>query len=273
MATRVSDTYYFRRKGNGGGGGGSSDAVKYTEQTLTEAEQMQARENLDLYRDGFVSREDYGDWNAGSKPSTLMLLQPNDYFIGLEDLTPCFYAGSSGKAGTEPIGQSGMVVDEAYLSEFNGPILSPAQVVEQTDDYIVLKANNHHAVIVWADSAVVSIQGLGTFTIPQGTFVECEIEGIEFAGEEEPIVYYCVSNISIIYHYMAPATIKVPAKYLPITTSLSASSTNNQVPGAKAVYDNLADRYTKAELAAMAETWTFTLEDDSTVTKKIIVLP
>ena len=56
-----------------------------------------------------------------------------------------------------------------------------------------------------------------------------------------------------------------------IDATPTSASTNAVQSGG--VYAALADRYTKAELAAMAETWTFTLDDDSTVTKKIIVLP
>jgi hypothetical protein len=72
---------------------------------------------------------------------------------------------------------------------------------------------------------------------------------------------------------------KMKAAFLPqgatetvgVDAAPTASSTNLVESGG--VYSALADRYTKAELAAMAETWTFTLDDDSTVTKKIIVLP
>ena len=56
-----------------------------------------------------------------------------------------------------------------------------------------------------------------------------------------------------------------------IDATPTSASTNAVQSGG--VYSALADRYTKTELAAMAETWTFTLDDDSTVTKKIIVLP
>lgn len=72
---------------------------------------------------------------------------------------------------------------------------------------------------------------------------------------------------------------KMKAAFLPqgatetvgVDATPTADSTNLVESGG--VYSALADRYTKAELAAMAETWTFTLDDDSTVTKKIIVLP
>ena len=56
-----------------------------------------------------------------------------------------------------------------------------------------------------------------------------------------------------------------------IDATPTSASTNAVQSGG--VYSELADRYTKTELAAMAETWTFTLADNSTVTKKIIVLP
>lgn len=56
-----------------------------------------------------------------------------------------------------------------------------------------------------------------------------------------------------------------------IDATPTSASTNLVTSGG--VYSAMADRYTKTELAAMAETWTFTLDDDSTVTKKIIVLP
>ena len=56
-----------------------------------------------------------------------------------------------------------------------------------------------------------------------------------------------------------------------IDATPTSASTNAVQSGG--VYSELADRYTKTELAAMAETWTFTLADNTTVTKKIIVLP
>lgn len=37
--------------------------------------------------------------------------------------------------------------------------------------------------------------------------------------------------------------------------------------------DELGQTYTKNELEAMAETWTFTLFDGTRVTKKVIILP
>lgn len=52
MAKKVGNTYFFTGKGKssgGGGGGDATDAIKYTEQTLTDAEQMQARKNQGLY--------------------------------------------------------------------------------------------------------------------------------------------------------------------------------------------------------------------------------
>ena len=59
---------------------------------------------------------------------------------------------------------------------------------------------------------------------------------------------------------------------LPTIDATPTNASTNAVQSG-GVYSALADRYTKAELAAMAETWTFTLDDNSTVTKKIIVLP
>ena len=37
--------------------------------------------------------------------------------------------------------------------------------------------------------------------------------------------------------------------------------------------DELGQTYTKSELEAMAETWTFTLSNGTSVTKKVIILP
>lgn len=53
MAKKVGNTYFFTGKGKssggGGGGGDATDAIKYTEQTLNESQQMQARKNQGLY--------------------------------------------------------------------------------------------------------------------------------------------------------------------------------------------------------------------------------
>ena len=77
-------------------------------------------------------------------------------------------------------------------------------------------------------------------------------------------------------------------------TSMSAASTDEQYPSAKAVYDALAGKqstltFDTAPTAGSsnpvtsggvytvifgnAETWTFTLADNTTVTKKVVVLP
>ena len=61
MAKKVGNTYFFTGKGKssgGGGGGDATDAVKYTEQTLTESQQMQARKNQGLYyeEEGLVDK-------------------------------------------------------------------------------------------------------------------------------------------------------------------------------------------------------------------------
>lgn len=45
---------FLKQFGGGGGGGGSTDAVLYTEQTLTEAQKKQARENVDAAVADFV---------------------------------------------------------------------------------------------------------------------------------------------------------------------------------------------------------------------------
>lgn len=53
MAKKVGNTYFFTGKGKttggGGGGGDATDAIKYTAQTLSEEQQMQARKNQGLY--------------------------------------------------------------------------------------------------------------------------------------------------------------------------------------------------------------------------------
>ena len=53
----------------------------------------------------------------------------------------------------------------------------------------------------------------------------------------------------------------------------TVSDDATKYPSAKAVYAALLGIYTKQELAALAETWTFTLANGNTVTKKVVVLP
>ena len=48
----------------GGSGGGTSDAVQYVEQTLTEEQQTQVRENLGLYREEPALKTVVGEWVA-----------------------------------------------------------------------------------------------------------------------------------------------------------------------------------------------------------------
>lgn len=58
---------------------------------------------------------------------------------------------------------------------------------------------------------------------------------------------------------------------LTFDTAPTPGSSNPVTSGG--VWDALSGVYTKQELAALAETWTFTLADNITVTKKVVVLP
>jgi hypothetical protein len=48
------------------GGGGASDAVKYTEQTLTEVQQMQARKNQGLYYTETTPEQFVVEWDGNT---------------------------------------------------------------------------------------------------------------------------------------------------------------------------------------------------------------
>lgn len=247
MATRVSDTYYFRRKGNGGGGGGSSDAVKYTEQTLTEAQQMQARKNLDLY---WGEIEDIGDvtftasydWSAGYKT---LNLDTQEYLDGcvtqteisgewsyptMEQIVGSHYisSGSSGWGQHQSAGPQGTQVE--ITSQMVFPLRSDNLV------YGIGSSINDIYIVVVLPQASTNTFTLYGYTVTVGNW-----------GETGRVAFYSDSDGTahfvdeLVYHLVDAEINLVPSKYLPITTSLSASSTNNEVPGAKAVYDTIGN--------------------------------
>ena len=82
MAEKINNTYFFRKPQ--GGGGGSSDAVKYTSQTLTEPQQMQARANQGLYYTGSGEGEVTLNWDGDTTGKESVM----DYFYKVSDDTP-----------------------------------------------------------------------------------------------------------------------------------------------------------------------------------------
>ena len=101
MAKKVGNTYFFTGKGKssgGGGGGDATDAVKYTEQTLTESQQMQARKNQGLYyeEEGLVDKTitfdgdtpPSSDWKDTAFGIVNMDSPTSDLYIKVSDEVP-----------------------------------------------------------------------------------------------------------------------------------------------------------------------------------------
>ena len=210
-------------------------AVEYVEQSLTEAQYMQARKNQDLYYEESSTTSASGSYNVLGEPTQYMTYSPNSYFVGYSNFVDCLYAGYYGIGSNEPIGVSGMVVDSVQLKVSNQ--YHDAEVVTQTSDYILVRYaysqyQSYYGVIVWAESANVSISGMGTLTVPYGTWLSCN------CGEDSSYfgVSYYTQEIKIEYHTTSVTTNQVPAKYIP-TQSINASSDNSHFATTKAVYD------------------------------------
>lgn len=137
--------------------------------------------------------------------------------------------------------------------------------------------------IFWATYGTTTASEIDA-AVTAGKAVMCRYEGRDYilvnSLSTDPFVVFamCSSSVMIYLNLQRSNDVWTKSSYelqriSGRVTSLSSSSTDSQYPSAKCVYVELATRYTKAELEAMAETWTFTLANGTSVSKRIIVLP
>ena len=235
-----------------------TDMVKYSPQTLAESEQMQARKNQGLYNE---SNEN----NVINCASDSTIASAINGGSGSEDcvITASFWSDYRYLYRESSVNIEGADIVSIYSTEFD---LSELAVDDQHTNYDVVTGGTSHnpsivtLYVVKEDNTSVNTPD-GNFILNTGIWLYGQYEG---ATIHPPIntITYTVKRLT-----------KVESKYLPIATSITSQSTDEEVPSAKTVYDELATRYTKAELEAMAETWTFTMADGTTVTRKVVVLP
>ena len=236
-----------------------TDMVKYSPQTLTESQQMQARKNQGLYNES----NENNVINCASDSTIVSAIN------GGSGSADCVVTASSWVWGSRylyresSVNTNGADIASVYSTEFD---ISEIVVDDQHTNYDIVTcgtSNNPSLVtlyVVKEDNTTVNTSD-GDFSLNVGIWLSGQYEGGTVSPHIDSITY-TVKSLT-----------KVESKYLPIATSLTSQSTDEEAPSAKAVYDELATRYTKAELEAMAETWTFTMANGTTQTRKIIVLP
>ena len=198
MAEKINNTYFFRKAG---GGGSASEAVKYTEQTLTEAQQMQARKNQGLY------------YTEGT-PAGVITWDGNTE--GKEKVDLDFY--SLYKIADAPADLPGDKIIKV-LNASNEEFTFGTQSMNPISGYLV--------------------GGECTLGSEHGAFFIANNPHLEYPTPFEGLVgIYVSDNVRTIEYDAYGETIhQIPSEYLPITTSLSASSTDEEIPSAKSVYD------------------------------------
>lgn len=228
MAKKVGNTYYFTGKGkSSGGGGGGGDAVLYTEQTLTESEQMQARKNQGLY---YESNEN-NVINCASDDTIVSAINGGS---GSEDCVVTDYSWVVGYKylyRESSVNIEGADISSVYSAEFD---LSEPVVDDQHTNYDVVTCGPSYnpssitLYVVKENNTSVNTPD-GNFTLNVGIWLYGQYE----AGTIIP-------HIDTIT-YTAQSVTKVESKYLPIATSITSQSTDEEVPSAKAVYDIVGD--------------------------------
>ena len=214
------------------GGGGTSDAVQYIPQELTEAQQMQARKNQDIYNT--MTMVDTDDFNGAINepyvdPGTGV---PYDWFGP--------YKMGSAYGGfvfaDVPLSPGYVVVSENGF-KINGkdPIITSGENWEMMVD-----PDNNNSILVKTTANFVSVRTkFGTISFPySGLYASGElyIEQQEYEGE---IIYYFnayVSSFSENLTVSLDVVTQVPYKYIP-TQSVGSSADDQHFPTAKNVYD------------------------------------
>ena len=236
-----------------------TDMVKYSPQTLTESEQMQARKNQGLYNES----NENNVINCASDSTIVSAIN------GGSGSADCVVT-DIGRFGTyrylyqeSSVNTDGADIVSVYSTEYD---VTEIVVDDQHTNYDVVTCGPSYnpssitLYVVKENNTLVNTPD-GNFTLNVGIWLSGQYEGGTISPHIDSITY-TVKSLT-----------KVESKYLPIATSITAQSTDDETPSAKTVYDELATRYTKAELETMAETFTFTMADGTTVTKRIIVLP
>lgn len=260
------DTWEYEVLQVGSGGGGSENAVLYTPQTLTTEQKEQARSNIGAGVGNYSKP-------SGGIPST-------DLAEGVRT--------SLGKADTALQSQAQANWDEVddTKADFikNKPTI-PAEQVNADWNAVSGKAQILNKPTIpaeqvnsdWNSSSGKS-EILNKPSIPQNV-VQYTSQSLTTEQKEQ-----ARTNIGA-GTYSKPAT-GIPDSDLAsgVQASLGKADTAYQLPQGGIPSTDMASAVTTSlgkadsavqmsDLLALAETWTFTLDDDSVVTKKIIVLP
>lgn len=230
MAKKVGNTYYFTGKGkSSGGGGGGGDAVLYTEQTLTESQQMQARKNQGLY---------YTE--SGLVEKTLTVTEADlQGKVGTADFVQI--AGNMQNGACVIRISEDMPSAENIKSVFTQDSWDTNIQITDYQDYIKVTVSGGISLlalyVVYEDHAFVETPD-GGFRASTGIWGDYYTLNSEI-GDYALISQYAMYGMK--YDYDGETIHTVEPKYLPLTKTLTSESTDEEVPSAKTVYDIVGD--------------------------------
>lgn len=213
MAKKVGNTYFFTGKGKssggGGGGGDATDAIKYTEQTLNESQQMQARKNQGLYyeEEGIgdktitLGNDVYppDDWKEYAFGAVRMDVLSSDIFIKMSDDIPSVDEWKD-------ITQYGQSLDNYTFTEGEGYYII-------TEDYG--GGDTVDIIIVVSDENGASIPNIGNAQ-SEGIYVASSVyTGKSYNKEDWAFQNWDLDSIT--YEGTTTVVHQIPAKYIPST--------------------------------------------------------
>ena len=250
MATRIGDTYYFTLdeiNRGGGGGGGSDDAVLYTPQTLSPSEQSQARQNIGA---GTYTKPQTGipssDLESGVIPADVVKYSSQS----LTDAQKTQARTNIG-AGTYDKPSGGIPATDLASGVIPAPEIFWATYGTTTASEIDAAVTAGKAVMCrysGKDYALVYYESTGTY---------CYLGALYSTNAAWLRVQRSNNNWTAGLQGLEQAGNKV-------STIVGNEADTSKFPNCKAVYDYLD---------GLAETWTFTLANGTSVSKRIIVLP
>lgn len=221
-----------------------TDVVKYVEQTLTTAQKTQARSNI----------------GAGTYTKSSSGIPKTDLASGVQT--------SLGKADTAYQKPSGGIPStdlasavQTSLGKADSAYQKPSTGIPSTD---IASGVIPTSVVQYSSQSLTDGQkaqartniGAGTYDKPSGGIPKTDLASAVQTSLGKADTAYQKAGTGIPSSDMASA----------VQTSLGKADTAVQPT-------DIANFISMTDLLALAETWTFTLEDDSVVTKKIIVLP
>lgn len=208
--------------GGGGGGGDATDAIKYTEQTLTEDQQMQARKNQGLY------------YKEGETVSSLIwdgVPSEDDIHVYIEDYGIDYYLHKASSVAIPPSQMLG-----ATVSWMAGTVEQSATItqgmVDTYESQAVSGAYNDGGAgftVVLADS------------IEDPTLGVTVTRGVWFIGGGVGNSSFFTKSIVLAEPYTEETIHQIPSEYIPDLTIYAEVAAGSSQPVIKSGTDKFSD--------------------------------